>query len=115
MERERKRIDEILLPRLKTLSSKTGFKMPMIKDYLTEIEDNLFFKIILRRPHTCRDDRDAIMICHFLIRSVCYWILILPVCDDPCFKIIGNQQTGNAIKILEHPDMAVDPVLDLHS
>ncbi len=46
MERERKRIDEILLPRLKTLSSKTESKMPMIKDYLTEIEDNLFFKII---------------------------------------------------------------------
>lgn len=79
--------------------------------FQTEIADNIFSPIILGTAHTSRQDRDIIVLCHFVIRRIEYrCIPVTLFVIDRCCTVIGHNHRCCAAEEFKHVDMGLDPV-----
>lgn len=64
-------------------------------------------RVLDSRP--CRKNADAIVRCHHAVAAVDLGIVEAGT-TDARLQIVGNDESGNAVKKTKHPDMGANPV-----
>ena len=93
------------------LSEKIYSKVFKTPGFYTETSDNIFLPIILGTAHTGRQDRDIIVLRHFMVRRIEY--RCIPVTFsviNSCHTVVGHEHRCHTAEELEHVDMRLDPV-----
>ena len=77
------------------------------------VNDAFHHRLILRRSNAARQDRDAIVLRHFIVRLVQH-NFGLPVGKHTCFQVITLQNPCDAAEIPERVNVRCDPTFLIH-